>query len=396
MHLEPAETQINNPPATPREQLREQLDAAESQPRDERPRSREGLPPAFKMRHGRHYVEQLMGDAPLRTVREIAVAEIEPPVGEPANLEELQASIRDVGILQPLLVSQLTATGQPRFRIIDGHNRYRAAVQLGLRTVPSLVCETGTHTLDVLREAAARRAAPPVSAEPPMPTLSEESRRTYPAAGLREVTSRLAFVSAVMPALDVAGYDPLRWNVLTDLMKVEMERARSTAAAIEWLSSSLDTPVREPLEASEILQTVLDAVGPEVRLQSVKLDVASTLDGYRLSADRAMLVRALTGLIQAMLAVSPVGSTLRVVSSGTAVRPALIVSITQHHCEITPAALDRFFDADYVEHPNGMAGALVLAGVAQVARMHGGRVRAHADQRGGCTATFVIPKPLGD
>ena len=31
-----------------------------------------------------------------------------------------------------------------------------------------------------------------------------------------------------MPALDVAGYDPLRWNVLTDLMKVEMERARST------------------------------------------------------------------------------------------------------------------------------------------------------------------------
>jgi hypothetical protein len=350
------------------------------------------------MRHGRHYVEQLMGDAPLRTVREIAVSDIEPPAGEAGHIEELRQSIKEIGILQPLLVSPLAAGGrnEGRFRIIAGANRYRAAVQLELNTVPCLVCETATHTADVLREAAARRAAPPVSPEPPMPTLSEDLRRTHPAAGLREVTSRLAFVSAVMPALDVAGYDPLRWNVLTDLMKVEMERARSTAAAIEWLASSTAAPQREALDATAVLDAVLEAVGPEARLQGVKLDVTSTLDGYRLSADRGMLVRAVTGLIQGMLALSPASSTLRIACSGTAVRPALIIAVTQHDCEIPAASLDRFFDADFAQHPNGLSGALVLAGVAQVARLHGGRVHVRADDRGGCTSTFVIPKPLAD
>jgi hypothetical protein len=355
------------------------------------------------MRHGRHYVEQLMGDAPLRTVREISLTEIEPPRDETGNIDDLRQSIKELGILQPLLVSPLNAAdaadaadNDARFRIIAGGNRYRAAVQLELRTVPCLVCETGSHTVDVLREAVARRAAPLVSPEPPMPTLSDESRQTHPAAGLREVTSRLAFVSAVMPALDVAGYDPLRWNVLTDLMKVEMERARSTAAAIEWLSSSMAMPSRDSLEAAGVIEAVLEAVGPEARLQSVKLDVTSTVEGYRLSADRAMLVRALTGLIQGMLAVSPVASTLRIACSGTAVRPALIVAVTQHDCEIPAASIDRFFDAGFAQHPNGLPGALVLAGVAHVARIHGGRVHARADERGGCTATFVIPKPLSD
>ena len=411
MHLEPAQTELNNLPTAHLEPGDEAPVADTPVQREERPRSREGLPAAFKMRHGRHYVEQLMGDAPLRTVREIPIADIEPPTDEPGNIEGLRQSIKEVGILQPLLVSQLASPAraertdekaqssdarEARFRIIAGGNRYRVAAQLGLHAVPCLVCETGSHTVDVLREAAARRAAPPVSPEPPMPTLSEETRRTHPAAGLREVTSRLAFVSAVMPALDVAGYDPLRWNVLTDLMKVEMERARSTAAAIEWLSSSIAAPLREPVEATTVLDAVLEAVGPEARLQSVKLEVTSSLDGYRLSADRAMLVRALAGLIQGMLAISPTASTLRLAWSGTAVRPALIVAVTQHDCEIPSASLDRFFDAEFAEHPNGLPGALVLAGVAQVARMHGGRVHARADDRGGCTSTFVIPKPLVD
>jgi hypothetical protein len=398
VQLESAQAGLNNLPTPQIEQGDEPTEPQTPVHREERPRSREGLPAAFRMRHGRHYVEQLMGDAPLRTVREIAVSDIEIPSGDPGNIEELSQSIKEVGILQPILVSQLStpARNDARFRIIAGASRYRAAVHLGLLTVPCLVCEPGTHTVDVLREAAARRAAPPVSPEPPMSTLSEDSRRAHPAAGLREVTSRLAFVSAVMPALDVAGYDPLRWNVLTDLMKVEMERARSTAAAIEWLASSMVVPEREPVEAAAVLDAVLEAVGPEARLQSVKLEVTSTLDRYRLSADRAMLVRALTGLIQGMLALSPASSTLRIACSGTAVRPALIVAVTQHDCEVPPASLDRFFDPDFVQHPNGLPGAMVLAGVAQVARLHGGRVHARADERGGCTATFVIPKPLVD
>jgi ParB-like nuclease family protein len=393
VHLESAETDLNLPSADL--DRRGKPSGATDDKDNERP-SREGLPAAFKMRREKHYVEQLMGDAPLRTVREIPVADIEAPDDKAGDVEDLQESIKDVGILQPLLV----APQGTRYRIIAGGNRYRAATQLGLRTVPCLVYEAGAHGVETLRQAAARRAAPPVSPEPSveplMPSTSEESRQSPPAAGLREVTARLAFVSAVMPALDVAGYDALRWNTLTDLMKVEMERARSTAAAIEWLSSESTTAVREPLDAASVLDAVLDAIGPEARLLGVKLDLSSTLSGYRLPVDRAMLVRALTGLFQAMLALSPAGSTLRVNCSGTAVRPALVVTISQEDCEVGPRAADHFFDPDFPEHPNGASGALVLAGVALAARLHGGRVNVRADDERGCTATFVVPRPLED
>jgi hypothetical protein len=386
VHLESAETNLNVP-AHPLD--RPAKIASTETP--ERSSSREGLPAAFKMRRERHYVEQLMGDAPLRTVREIPLTDIDPPKAEDSpDVAELQRSIKDVGILQPLL---LVPEGN-RFRIIAGSNRYRAAVQLGLRTVPSVVYESGVHSVDALREAAAQRATPPpVPAEPPMSKASDESRLVQPAAGLREVTARLAFVSAVMPALDVAGYDPLRWNILTDLMKVEMERARSTAAAVEWLSSRI-MPAKESIEAAAVLDRVLEAVGAEARLQSVKLDVSSTLSGYRLSADPALLGRALTGCVQSMLALSSSGSTLRIEANGTSVRPALIVGITQDECEIAPTAVDRFFDADYARHPNGPSGALVLAGIAHVARLHGGRVHARATEGRGFSLTFVVPKPL--
>ena len=382
MHLEPAGADLNLPVHPPGRPAPDEG--------DDRP-AREGLPAAFKMRHGRHYVEQLMGDAPLRTVREIAVADVDPPEAEPADVDELQRSIQDVGILQPLLVSQSGG----RFHIIAGANRYRAAVQLGLRTVPCLVCDTNTHTVESLRAAATRRAAPAASPELPMPVTSDDSQHTQPAAaGLREVTARLAFVSAVMPALDVAGYDPLRWNVLTDLMKVEMERARSTAAAVEWLSASTLNATREPLDAAELIDAALEATGPEARLQGVRLDVASAVSGYRLPADRTMLVRALTGLVQSMLSLSSSGSTLRVECSGTSVRPALIVTVAQNACDVDDIAIERFFDQEFTEHPCGVSGAVVLAGVALVARLHGGRAHARRLDGGGCAATFVIPRPL--
>src|SRR5688572_19578846 len=106
VHFDPVTSQeissVNSPRIAP-ELIDSEIDREEELPA---PRSREGLPPAFRMRHGRHYVEQLMGDAPLRTVKEIAVAEIEPPPDEPADLQDLEQSIRRMGVIEPLLVSQ--------------------------------------------------------------------------------------------------------------------------------------------------------------------------------------------------------------------------------------------------------------------------------------------------
>jgi len=64
-----------------------------------------------------------------------------------AELEELTASIREKGLLQPILVRP--APGAPgEFQIVAGERRWRAAQRAGLHTVPVLVREL--DDLDVL------------------------------------------------------------------------------------------------------------------------------------------------------------------------------------------------------------------------------------------------------
>jgi ParB/RepB/Spo0J family partition protein len=61
---------------------------------------------------------------------------------DPPELEELMASIKEVGIIEPLVVRQFTINkGKPTeyqgsYEIICGERRYRAAEKLGLETVP--------------------------------------------------------------------------------------------------------------------------------------------------------------------------------------------------------------------------------------------------------------------
>lgn len=57
---------------------------------------------------------------------------------EPASLDDLVASIKQHGILQPLIV---TKQGE-RYHIVAGERRFRAAQRLGLPSVPAIVRDT--------------------------------------------------------------------------------------------------------------------------------------------------------------------------------------------------------------------------------------------------------------
>ncbi len=52
------------------------------------------------------------------------------------SLNELSASIKEKGILQPILVSR---TGDGSFNLIAGERRWRAAIQAGLKKIPAIV-----------------------------------------------------------------------------------------------------------------------------------------------------------------------------------------------------------------------------------------------------------------
>lgn len=88
--------------------------------------------------------DPLGGDESL--LKTLKVEDIEPDPTQPRklidDLEELKGSIRQHGILQPLVVSPIDSN---RYRLIAGERRFTAAKQLNLRTVPALVRTVQDH-----------------------------------------------------------------------------------------------------------------------------------------------------------------------------------------------------------------------------------------------------------
>src|SRR5678815_770419 len=95
------------------------------------------------MRHDRHYVEELSAHRGAPIGRMISIDRLEPNPKQPriefGDLSELIASIREKGVLEPLLVRPSDVGG--RFMIIAGERRYRAAREVGLKELPCIEME---------------------------------------------------------------------------------------------------------------------------------------------------------------------------------------------------------------------------------------------------------------
>lgn len=72
------------------------------------PARKRGLPVRVKMRHDNHFVEELTARNEAPVGRMIPLAAIEPDPTQPrssmGDLDDLVASIRDKGVLEPILV----------------------------------------------------------------------------------------------------------------------------------------------------------------------------------------------------------------------------------------------------------------------------------------------------
>ena len=68
------------------------------------------------------------------------------------ELEELVVSIREIGVLQPIVVRPIPgATQTPHFELIMGERRLRATKRLGLSSIPAVIKNTADE--DMLRDA---------------------------------------------------------------------------------------------------------------------------------------------------------------------------------------------------------------------------------------------------
>ena len=109
-----------------------------------------GLPQTVRMRHDTHFVDQLARPRGESIGRLIPIEEIEANPHQPrqslGDLAELTASIKEKGVLEPLLVRRAGL----RFQIIAGERRYRAAVEAGLAELPCVVRESSdAETMEI-------------------------------------------------------------------------------------------------------------------------------------------------------------------------------------------------------------------------------------------------------
>ena len=101
--------------------------------------SKRGLPVDIRTRHDLHYIEELA--TPSRSVGKILKLDlIEPNPDQPrtefGDLTELTSSIKEHGVLEPLLVRPIEGTN--KWMIIAGERRWRASNLAGLTEVPCI------------------------------------------------------------------------------------------------------------------------------------------------------------------------------------------------------------------------------------------------------------------
>jgi ParB family chromosome partitioning protein len=90
------------------------------------------------MRHDTHFVELITSRPTGPRVRMISIESIDPNPrqarSELGNIEELMASIKEKGVLEPILVRPKAG----RYEIIAGERRYVASKQAGLKEMPCI------------------------------------------------------------------------------------------------------------------------------------------------------------------------------------------------------------------------------------------------------------------
>ena len=101
---------------------------------------RPGLPVAVRMRHNAHYVEDIISRSGAAIGRMIPIEDLQPNADQPrkdrGDIRGLIDSVREKGVLEPLLVRHIIETD--KYLIIAGERRYHAAKAAGLHEVPCI------------------------------------------------------------------------------------------------------------------------------------------------------------------------------------------------------------------------------------------------------------------
>ena len=215
---------------------------------------------------------------------DVAVAAITPNPRQPRTmfdavaLDELRASIAELGVLVPIIVRKLTGE---KFELIAGERRWRAATAAGLTTIPAIVRDAGDReSLEVaIIENLQRENLDPLEEAMGFAHLMESFDFTQEQVGQRVGRSRPAITNA------------LRLLTLSDAIKALVREGKLSAGAARTL---LAIPVdkREAIarrvvsdglsvRAIEALAREPDPAKPKAAPRAIDAETAAVVDQIR-------------------------------------------------------------------------------------------------------------------
>ncbi|MEO5625022.1 MAG: ParB/RepB/Spo0J family partition protein [Dokdonella sp.] len=190
-------------------------------------------------------------------LRSLAITAIQPGkfqprhAFDPEKIEELAASIKAQGLIQPVVVRSI---GAGRFELIAGERRWRAAQQAGLEEIPALVKVVPDQAVVAMAliENIQREDLSPLEEAQALSRLIEEFGLTHQQAADAVGRSRAA-VSNLLRLLDL----PAAIKHLLDERKLDMGHARALATLPETRAVAL---AREAADKEWSVRELEDAV----------------------------------------------------------------------------------------------------------------------------------------
>jgi ParB family chromosome partitioning protein len=204
----------------------------------------------------------------------------------PEELEELAASIRQRGVLQPILVRPLP--GEPgQYQIVAGERRWRAGQQAGLRAIPALVRDLGDQeVMEVALIENIQRAD----------LNAVEEARAYEAISLRFERNPEIIAKVVGKSRSHVA-NTMRLLRLPDAVREHLEAGRLTAGHARAL---LELDDAEAL-AERVIKQGLNVRQTEAVARAARLGRGPTGPGARSKAPRSADTVALEGDLEDVL-----------------------------------------------------------------------------------------------
>jgi signal transduction histidine kinase len=224
-------------------------------------------------------------------------------------------------------------------------------------------------------------------------TLADTEQRRAALIGdvAHEMRTPLTTLSGTLEGFDDGLFtaDELRSTVRTEVAR--LQHLAGDLAAVSRAEEGRLYVDRQRCDLREVIQTVVDAIGPRFDTASVGLHIESP---SRVSAivDRERMVQVISNLLDNALAYTPSGGRVDVTVSSTP--NDLRVSVTDTGRGLQPDDLDRIFERFYRTDPSDHTGGtgIGLTISRAIARAHGGDLTAASPGPGrGSTFEIVLP-----